>query len=400
MISLVALPDGDPQVLGFVPERLERLRSRLDSYVSEGQYAGISALIARDGSIVHFSNHGYRDLENSLPMERDTIVRIYSMTKVVVSVGALMLFEEGRFRLGDPLSLYLPQFSEPKIVAGGTKERPDLIPATQPILLKHLFAHTAGFVYADANGSLVQQIYGQAALDSVGSLKELVTRLSQLPLSQQPGEAFGYGFSTDVLARVIEIITGQPLDEFLSERVLGPLGMNDTSYAVPESKRYRLAAAYRENATGRLERISTLTNEDEIGVRRYPHGGTGLFSTIDDYAKFAETLRRGGEWNGVRLLGRKTVELMTANHLSGLRIPYHSFTPGYGFGLGVETRVDQGQANKLGSIGDFGWSGYLGTICRIDPKERLVAICYVQHLPLTEYRLSQLFMNLVYQALQ
>jgi CubicO group peptidase (beta-lactamase class C family) len=399
MTPPIVLPDGDPRELGFVPERLERLRLRLDSYIAERHYAGISVLIARDGRIAHFSAHGYRDLEKSLLMDRDTIVRIYSMTKVAVSVAALMLFEDGRFRLGDPLSLYLPEFAAPVVIGGGTKEKPELTPASQPILLKHLFNHTAGFVYPDVKGNLAQQIYHSAPLDEASSLADLVTRLSRLPLSQPPGEAFCYGFSTDVLARVIEVITCKRLDEFLAERIFGPLGMDDTTYAVPASKRYRLAAAYRETATNRIERIASLSKEDQPGVKRFPEGGTGLFSTIDDYGKLAEALRQGGQWNGIRLLGRKTVELMTANHLSGLRVPYHSFSPGYGFGLGVETRVDQGQAMKLGSIGDFGWSGWLGTICRIDPQERLVAICYVQHLPLTEYRLSQLFMNLVYQAL-
>jgi CubicO group peptidase (beta-lactamase class C family) len=399
MTPPIVLPDGDPRVLGFIPERLEHLRLRLDSYIAERHYAGVSVLIARDGRIAHFSAHGYRDLENSLLMDRDTIVRIYSMTKIPVSVAALMLFEDGRFRLGDPVSLYLPEFAAPMVIGGGTKENPELIPASQPILLKHLFNHTAGFVYPDVKGNLAQQIYHSAPLDEANSLADLVTRLSKLPLSQQPGEAFCYGFSTDVLARVIEVITGKRLDEFLAERIFGPLGMNDTTYAVPASKRHRLAAAYRETATNPIERIASLSKEDQPGVKRFAEGGTGLFSTIDDYGKFAETLRQGGQWNGVRLLGRKTVELMTANHLSGLRVPYHSFSPGYGFGLGVETRVDQGQAMKLGSIGDFGWSGWLGTICRIDPQERLVAICYVQHLPLTEYRLSQLLMNLVYQAL-
>ncbi|MBV8816413.1 MAG: beta-lactamase family protein [Verrucomicrobia bacterium] len=395
----IVLPDGDPGQLGFIPDRLEQLRLRLDSYIAERHYAGVSVLIARDGRIAHFSTHGHRDLENSLPMERDTIVRIYSMTKIPVSVAALMLFEEGRFRLGDPLSLYLPEFAAPMVVVGRKKENSELIPAAQPILIKNLFNHTAGFVYPDAKGNLAQQIYHDAPIYEASSLADLVTRLSKLPLSQQPGEAFCYGFSTDVLGRVIEVITGKRLDEVLMERIFGPLAMNDTAYAIPPSKRHRLAAAYRETATNSLERIASFNNEDEPGVKRFPEGGTGLFSTIDDYAKFAETLRQGGQWNGVRLLGRKTLEFMTANHLSGLRVPYHSFTPGYGFGLGVETRVDHGQAMKLGSIGDFGWSGWLGTICRIDPQERLVAICYVQHLPLTEYKLSQLFMNLVYQAL-
>jgi CubicO group peptidase (beta-lactamase class C family) len=399
MTTPIVLPDGDPQELGFIPERLEQLRLRLDSYVAERQYAGISVLIARDGRIAHFSAHGLRDVENSLPMDRDTIVRIYSMTKVVVSVAALMLFEEGRFRLGDPLSLYIPEFAASTVIVGGTKESPELIPAAQPILIKHLFNHTAGFVYADSKGNLAQQIYDSAPLDAASSLADPVTRLNKLPLSQQPGEAFCYGFSTDVLGRVIEVITGKRLDEFLAERIFDPLQMNDTTYAVPVPKRHRLAAAYRETVTNPLERITSFSNEDESGIKRYPQGGTGLFSTIDDYARFAEILRRGGRWNGIRLLSRKTIELMTANHLSGLRVPYHSFTSGYGFGLGVETRVDQGQALNLGSIGDFGWSGWLGTICRIDPQEGLVAIRYVQHLPLTEYRLSQLFMNLVYQAL-
>jgi CubicO group peptidase (beta-lactamase class C family) len=400
MNAPTTLPDGDPRELGFIPQRLEQLRLRLDSYIAERNYAGVSVLIARDGRIAHFSAHGYRDLEGSLLMDRETIVRIYSMTKVAVSVAALMLFEEGHFRLGDPLSLYLPEFAGPMVIVGGTKENPELVPAAQPILIKNLFNHTAGFVYADAKGDLAQQIYHRAPLSEASSLADLVTHLSKLPLSQQPGQAFGYGFSTDVLGRVIEVITGKRLDEVLAERILGPLAMNDTAYVVPASQRHRLAAAYRETATNPLERIASFSYEDEPGVRRFPQGGTGLFSTIDDYAKLAETLRQGGQWNGVRLLGRKTVELMTANHLSGLRVPYHSFTPGYGFGLGVETRVDQGQALKLGSIGDFGWSGWLGTICRIDPEERLVAICYVQHLPLTEYRLSQVLMNLIYQALE
>ena len=399
MIAPVSLPDGDARKLGFIPERLDRLRLALDSYVSEGNYSGLSALIAREGFVTHFSAHGYRDLEQALPMERDTIVRIYSMTKVVVCAAALTLFEEGRFRLGDPVSLFLPEFAAPNVLAGGTKDKPHLVPAVQPMLMAHLFTHTAGFVYADEKGSLAQQIYHDAALDTLGSLAELVSHLSKLPLSQQPGEAFSYGFSNDVLARVTEVITGKRLDELLMERIFGPLGMSDTSFVVPESKLGRLATPYKENLDGRLERIAKLSGEDEVGVRRYPHGGTGLFSTIDDYAKFAQLLCQGGEWNGIRLLGRKTIELMVANHLSGLRVPYHSFTPGYGFGLGVETRVDHGLALKLGSIGDFGWSGYLGTICRIDPRERLVAILYAQHLPQGEYRLSQLFMNLVYQTL-
>ena len=396
----MALPNGNPEELGFIPERLEKLRLQLDSFVADGHYAGISALLVRHGRIAHFSGHGYRDLENALPMDRDTIVRIYSMTKVAASVGALMLLEEGQFRLDDPLSLYLPEFAAPKVVVDGTKDNSQLVPASRPILIKHLLNHTAGFVNPDPKGNLAQRIYDDAALDAANSLAEFVTRLSNLPLCQQPGDAFCYGLSTDVLGRVIEVITDKRLDEFLIERIFRPLQMDDTVYSVPVSKRHRLATAYRETSTERLARITHFAkHEDEPGVRRYPRGGEGLFSTLDDYAKLAETLRQGGQCNGVRLLGRKTIELMTANHLSGLQVPYHNLTTGYGFGLGVDVRVDQGQAMRLGSIGEFGWSGWLGTICRIDPLESLVAICYVQHLPLVDQRLSRLFMNLVYQAL-
>ena len=236
-------------------------------------------------------------------------------------------------------------------------------------------------------------------MEEADSLAELVRRLARLPLKRQPGEMFEYGYSTDVLARIVEVVSGQLLNVFLREQILNPLGMQDTDFAVPESKMGRLAKVYEHGKNGELQALPSLVGEGPEGVRKYPSGGAGLFSTLDDFGCFSQMLCNGGKLNGLEILSRKTFEQMIADHLSGMPVANRTFTAGYGFGLGVAVRVNDGLAGTLGTIGSFGWSGMATTLCNIDPAEELVALLFVQHLPFNEHALFERFTNLVYQAL-
>jgi CubicO group peptidase (beta-lactamase class C family) len=397
MISLNLLRSGDASTLGFVPERLDRLHQRIQQFVEGGQYAGVSLLLLRNGVVADSFAAGFRNCELGLPMQRDTIVRVYSMTKIVVSVAALTLLEEGKLGLRDPLGDYIPEFRDPKVIVGGTARNPQLIPADKPITIQHLFTHTSGIIY-EAPGEPIGEIYQQANLDAK-SLDELVAHLARLPLKWQPGTQFEYGFSTDVLGRVLEVVSGQRLDELLNARILGPLGMVDTDFYVPDAKKDRLAKVYQHADGGALQTVPPLEGEIVEGQRKYPSGGGGLFSTLDDFARFGQMLCNGGELEGVRIIGRKTYELMISNHLSGLAVPFHNLSQGYGFGLGVGIRLDNGSTATLGTLGTFGWNGMATTFFWIDPAERLVLLCFAQHLPFDEHGLFQRFANLSYQAL-
>jgi CubicO group peptidase (beta-lactamase class C family) len=377
-------------------ERLEHLHQCLQGLVDDGKHAGISTLLIRDAQVVDFFATGFQNRELKIPMQRDTLVRVYSMTKIVVSVAALTLLEEGRFGLHDSLADYLPEFGDPKVLVGGTTSK--LVSADTPITLQHLFTHTSGLVY-ESPGDLIHEFYAAADLESANSLAEIVSRLARLPLKHQPGTVFEYGYSTDVLARVIEVVSGRSLGDYLNKRIFGPLAMPDTNFAVPVGDRARLAKVYEHGAGGDLRPVASLTGEVEDGVRKYPSGGSGLFSTLDDFARFCQMLCNRGELNGSRILGRKTVELMVANHLSGLAIPYHNLGYGHGFGLGVAVRLNDAIAGTLGTLGSIGWTGLATTLCYIDPAEQLVMLCFAQHLPFDEHGLFQRFMNLVYQAL-
>ena len=331
-------------------------------------------------------------------MQRDTIVRIYSMTKIIVSAAALLLVEEWRLSLLDPVKDYLPEFDDPEVLTGGTSKDPQLVPAEEPITVLHLFTHTSGLVY-EAPGEAIGEIYDKAGLGDAESLAELVKRLARLPLKRQPGTMFEYGYSTDVLARIIEVVSGQRLDAYLKERILGPLGMNDTGFAVPEDKKGRLAKVYEHGKKGDLQAVPSLAGEVSEGVRKFPSGGAGLFSTLDDFGLFGQMLCNGGELHGQRILGPKTFRILTADHLGGLSVANRIFTTGYGFGLGVAVRINDGLAGTLGTPGSFGWGGMATTHCTIDPAEKLVMLIFAQHLPFDEHRLLQRFTNLVYQAL-
>jgi CubicO group peptidase (beta-lactamase class C family) len=392
------LPSGVPSELGLEPDRLERLHRGISLFVERGLHAGIAILLARDGNIVDTFEAGYRDLELNVPMTRDTIVRIYSMTKIVVSVAALQLLEEGKLGLLDPVTDYLPAFRDASVFAGGTAKNPELVFPARPMTIQHLFTHTSGLLY-EAPGQPIGEFYERLYEGETNTLEQLVNAVARLPLSSHPGTRFAYGFSTDVLARVIEVVSGERLDLFLRERLLGPLDMVDTGYSVDGSQMERLAKVYEHGSDGVLRPVISLRGESTYGKRDFPGGSAGLFSTLDDYARFAQMLCNRGELNGVRIIGRKTWELMVANHLTIASVPFIDLGVGHGFGLGVAVRIDNGAAATLGTINSFGWSGMATTCCRIDPKERFVSLCFAQHLPFDQHGLIQRFTNLSYQAL-
>jgi CubicO group peptidase (beta-lactamase class C family) len=384
--------------LGFSSQRLERLHRQIESFVHEGKHAGISVLLLRKGQVAVFFTVGLRDQQAGTPMQGDTIVRIYSLTKIITSVAALNLIEEGKLGLSHPIKEYLPEFSDMRILVGGNAQHRELTPAEVPINVHHLFTHTSGFTYGD-NEEPLDEFYQTAGLEKADSLADLVRMLATLPLKREPGTMYEYGFSTDILARVVEVVSGEPFDLFLQERILEPLGMTDTGFSVGDAKRDRLAKVYEHGTNGELQPVQRFEFEVIEGQKKFPMGGSGLFSTIQDYGRFAQTLCNGGELNGVRILSRKAFEQMTVDHLGGKPVVNRTYTKGYGFGLGVAVRTNNGLADTLGTLGSFGWSGKATTFCVMDPAEELVMLVFTQHLPYDEHGLFESFTNLVYQAL-
>jgi CubicO group peptidase (beta-lactamase class C family) len=398
MNNAITLPSGDPAKLGLDSDRLEMLHRGIRGFTDCGQHAGIAVMLVRDGRVVDTFEAGFRNLEVGAPMTRDTIVRIHSMTKIVVSVAALTLLEEGKLGLLDPVTDYLPEFRDTKVFVGGTAKDPELVSPQKPITIQHLFTHTSGSIY-EAPGEPIGEFYTALYERGAKTLEDLVQSVARLPLRWHPGTRFAYGFSTDVLGRVIEVVCGQRLDLFLSQRLFEPLNMVDTGYSIDGSRLDRLARVYEHGSGGILRPVTSLQGESTYGQRDFPAGGGGLFSTLDDYARFAQMLCNRGELDDHRFIGRKTWELMVANHLTTASVPFCDLAVGHGFGLGVAVRLDNGAAGTLGTINSFGWTGMATTYCRIDPAERLVALCYAQHLPHDEHGLFQRFTNLSYQAL-
>jgi CubicO group peptidase (beta-lactamase class C family) len=388
---------SDPARLGFSPARLATLEQTLERYVTEGQHAGVVWLVARRGEIVSTGAHGLRDIEQALPMETDTIVRIYSMSKIVTSVAALILLEEGRFDLDDPVSQYLPELAEMQVMTGGTAERPLLATARGPITIEHLLTHTAGFYYDFVDDPVLSKIFRDAELEKSQDLETFVKTAAELPLKHHPGEAWTYGINTSILGRLVEVVSGQPFGEFLEARIFEPLDMPDTGFFVPEEKRSRLAKIYGLE-DGQLTEVDPVFATSPDKGQGPELGGAGLFSTIGDYARFAQMLLNGGSLEGRRILGRKTVEFMRSDRLADLEQP-HIGTPAAGFGLGVSVLIDVGQSPAPGSLGRFGWSGAATTDCGIDPEEEIVALVFAQHFPFNEHRLFERFTTGYLQAL-
>jgi CubicO group peptidase (beta-lactamase class C family) len=387
------LPTAAPEEVGLSAARLRRLGDVMRGEIDRGRVPGAVALIARRGRIACFEAFGARDPASGAPMHRDAIFRIYSMTKPIVSVAAMMLWEEGRFLLNDPLPKYLPEFAAPKVAVereGGI----ELVPAVRDITIQDLLRHTSGLTYEFRGTAPVQKMYMDVKVFRRNQTNaEQAATLARLPLMHQPGTRWEYSRSTDVLGRVIEVITGASLGEVLAERVLKPLGMSDTDFHVPPAKHARLAEAFAKDP-------ETGAGVQLIEVREKPmfeSAGGGLVSTAADYVRFLQMLLNGGTLDGTRLLSRKTIEYMTADHLGPVTGAPDLLIPGYGFGLGFAVRLHGGIAQVPGSVGQYYWGGLAGTTFWVDPAEQLFALLLIQGPGQREYY-RVLFRDLVYAA--
>jgi CubicO group peptidase (beta-lactamase class C family) len=398
--SAQPLPSGTPEAEGFSPERLERLHAMLKRYVDEGKHAGLISLVARHGRIVDLQTFGSRDLGAKLPMEKDTIVRIFSMSKIVTSVAVMILHEEGRLKLDDQVGKFLPALEKMKVFAGGSAKRPKLVDATRQMTVKDLLTHTSGLIYGFGKEP-IDEIYRDAKMLESPSMDAFVAKLATLPLAFQPGTRYSYGLGIDVLGAIVEKVSGMPFEQFVEQRITKPLGMDDTSYDVAEAKRGRLAKVYTLDKANELTEVpqTQLAGVYAEPGRGFAAGGAGMFSTIGDYARFGQMLLNGGELDGVRILGRKTVELMMANHLIHLTPPAIGPSQADGFGLGGSVRIDLARGNALGSVGQFGWSGAATTYFNMDPKEQTVVLVFAQHFPFNQHGLFWQFSTLMYAAL-
>jgi CubicO group peptidase (beta-lactamase class C family) len=386
------LPVSKPEAAGLSSARLDRLHQTFQKIASDGTRAGAITMIVRDGKIVDWQTYGSRDRAAGLPMEKDTICRIWSMTKSVTSVAAMILIEEGKLTLNDRVDTYIPEFKTMRVFRGGTVDDPDLAKPARPMTVKHLLTHTSGLSYGWGEGPIAE-FYKRSKHFEAPTLQEFARRTARLPLIASPGEQYEYSISIDVLGYVVEVVSGMPFDQFVKTRILDPLKMQDTFFVLPADRKSRLAKTY-TTKDGKLVE----TTPESFETTTVPFGGMGLYSTIGDYARFAQMLANGGQLDGVRILGRKTVELMMVNHLNNLAKPTIGASGAEGFGLGGSVRVDLAKGNSPGTVGQFGWSGAASTYYRIDPKERSVVLCFMQYMPYDTATLD-LFSTLYYQAL-
>ncbi len=365
---------GKPEEVGMSSERLARLTRVTQEHVETGRVPGAVILIARRGRIAYHEAFGFRDRDKGLQMARDSLFRIYSMTKPITTTAAMMLQEEGRLQISDPVSRTLPELANLKVgverVDALGRKIFETVPVQREMTLQDLMRHTSGFTHDQRGTGVVNSYYRDAKIGSRDdSNAELVAKLARIPLKYQPGTRWEYGVSADVLGRVVEVVSGKRLGDFFEERIFRPLGMTDTSFYVPVDKLSRVAQPWqRPGSPPPTPRFDVAVNA------KYESGGGGLVGTASDYLRFATLFLNGGKVGNVQLLGRKTVEYMTADHLGAIPID----TPGLGFGLGFQVRREAGVAALAGSVGEYGWSGNAGTLFWVDPKEQLIAIYMVQ----------------------
>jgi CubicO group peptidase (beta-lactamase class C family) len=401
----------EPSEVGFDPKRLANLDNHFARYVDTGLLAGWQIVVTRKGEVAHASTYGHRDLESGAPVTPDTLWRIYSMTKPVTSVAAMMLWEEGRFELTDEISRWIPEFADVKVWDKGTALRPYTVPATEPIRMWHLLTHTSGLTYGFMQSHPVDALYRAAGYDlasnAPGDLAATARNWAKLPLLHQPGTRWSYSVSTAVLGRVLEVITGQTLDEVIAERILTPLKMTDTRWWVDTEDAQRMAALYVANpSNGKALRYDLIG----AGAFKKPEmlgGGEGLISSAADYHRFTQMLLREGELDGVRLLSSRTLRYMTRNHLPGGKTLGDLSTGGFaettfdgvGFGLGFAVLLDPAVARVMGTEGLYYWGGAASTTFWVDPAEDLTAMLFTQLMPSSLHPLRPQLRQMVYSAL-
>ena len=405
-VAVPALPVAAPESVGMSAPRLERLKAVMQDYVDKGRIAGIVTVITRGGKLVHFETYGKMDVEKNLPMRKDVVLRMASMSKAVTTVAVAILLEEGKILLTDPVSRYLPAFRNTTVAVppppgAANAGKFGVVPAKRQITIRDLLTHTAGISYGQGNPAEAKYketgIIGWYLADKKEPIVPLMERLAGLPFDAQPGEKFVYGYNTDILGAVVEKVSGMGLDQFFRTRIFEPLKMTDSAFFLPPEKRDRLATVYSVNADGALVRAPEpgMGQGDYVdGPRMCFGGGAGLLSTPMDYARFLQMLVNGGELEGARILSPKTVELMTANHVGTL---YNEGA--MGFGLGFEVIEHLGRTGRFGSVGAYGWGSAYFQRFFVDPQEKLVAVFYAQLIPAGGLDIQEKWRDLVYQSI-
>ena len=396
------LREALPESVNISSERLNRIDTILLQAIEDKWIAGAVGFIARDGKIIYNRAFGESDIENGVPMQTDAIFRIASQTKAIASIGLMMLFEEGKFLLDDRVSKYIPEFANPQVIDKYNDKDTSFttVPAKREITIRDLLTHTSGIDYAGIGSPMMNAIYAKAGImggfgnDRI-TIGDDIKLLGKQPLIHHPGERFTYGLNVDVIGYLIEILSGEKLDQYLKTRIFDPLGMNDTWFYLPEEKHGRLVKVNTENAEHNVASMSQLNELVNYPLLKgtYFSGGAGLSSTTKDYATFLQMLLNNGVYSGKRILSRRTVELITSNQIGDLDLGRNKF------GLGFEITTKEGQAVLGISEGSFAWGGYFGTTYWADPKERLVCLLFAQQSPLSHGEIGNKFQALVYQAL-
>jgi len=370
------LAHGSPKDVGMSSQALDAINDVTKSYVDDGQLQGIVTMVARQGKVVHTSTYGKLDIESGAAMKEDSLFRIYSMTKPIVNTAAMQLYEQGKFQLTDPVSKYLPAFKDTKVLVDGK-----LVDQERPLTIQMLMTHTGGLVYDFIGNSDVVKQYQAADLRSAKNTEEFVDMIGKLPLQQQPGTRWVYSFSTDVLGRLVEVVSGEPLDQYLKNHIFDPLGMDDTFFEVPDNKESRFGTNHQFGSDGKLNIIDRPADSAYTKPVTFFSGGGGLVSTADNYMRFCQMLLNGGQLGDAQILSRKTVEYMSRDHTQGIFSNSDNAEPGrpgFGFGLGFAITMDPELSGVIGSAGEYYWSGVAGTIFWIDPVEDMIVISMIQ----------------------